>query len=150
MTITSTKAWKHYMLICRSLEYNDIPYLRDDNSLCVRCRISGRDNEMQFLFSVDPSKMLINLYSPLDISVSAKSSAEAALALCIINNRLSHGCFYLDVDDKLLYFRMTTSFYETDLNGMLFEYMLSAAADTIEEYSSEIQKLICISDESAA
>ena len=54
------------------------------------------------------------------------------------------------MDDRLLYFRMTTSFYETDLNGMLFEYMLSAAADTIEEYSPEIETLLCISGEGAA
>ena len=150
MTITSTKAWKHYMLICRSLEYNDIPYIKDDNTLCVRCRICGRDGDLQFLYSVDPSKMLINLYSPLNISFDTKNSADAALAVCLINNRLSNGFFYLDMDDRLLYFRMTTSFYETDLNGMLFEYMLSAAADTIEEYSPEIETLLCISGEGAA
>ena len=134
MTITSTKAWKHYMLICRSLEYNDIPYIKDDNTLCVRCRICGRDGDLQFLYSEKKKKM----------------PADAALAVCLINNRLSNGCFYLDMDDRLLYFRMTTSFYETDLNGMLFEYMLSAAADTIEEYSPEIETLLCISGEGAA
>lgn len=142
MTITSTKSWKHYMLICRALEYNDIPYVRNDDKLCIKCTISGKEYEQKFLFSVDSSKMLINLFSPLPLCVSDEQAGDIALALCMINNKLSHGSFYLDMDDHLLYFRMTTSFYETNLNGMIFEYMLSASADTIDEYVSVLSKSV--------
>ncbi len=142
MTITSTKSWKHYMLICRTLEYNDIPFERDDTALCVRCRINGNDRDQTFLFSVNPSKMLINLLSPFPLTISREQAPDAALALCMINNELTHGNFYLDMDDQLLYYKMTNSFYETNLNGMLFEYMLSVSADIIDQYYPMLKKII--------
>lgn len=141
MTITSTKSWKHYMLICHILSSNDIPFIRNDTALSIRCSISSRDGDMLFFFSVDPSKMLINLYSPLNFRIKEEDRGEIALGLCMINNKLSHGCFYLDTEDNIIYFRMTTSFYETNLNEMLFEYMLSSAADSVEEFSDVIKKL---------
>ncbi len=134
MTLTSTKSWKHYMLICRTLEYNDIHHVRDDKSLCVRCRISGKDFEQHLLFQVDPTKMLVSLYCALPLAFVKEQTADLALAVCMANNGLPDGSFCIDPQDRLLYFKMTNSFYETNLNGMLFEYMLSSAADLIDEY----------------
>ena len=140
MILTSTKAWKHYMLLCRTLDRNGITYKRNDKRLCVRCTLPEGDKDHSFLFSIDPEKMLISLYSPV-LTDSETSGQELAAALCVINNDLRHGCFCYCIEDRLLYFRMTTSFYETNLSGEVFEYMLSRAADTIEEYSEPLRKL---------
>lgn len=141
MTITSTKSWKHYMLICHILGYNDIPYIKNDEKLCIRCRITGKEDDLQFVFSVDPVKMLVDLYCPMDTQIEEERTGDIAIGLCMINNRISHGGFYLDTENGIIYFRMTTSFYETDLNAMLFEYMLSSAADFVEEYRFAISEL---------
>ncbi len=140
MTLTSTKSWKHYMLLCRTLERNDISFRRSDRGLNVRCSISGQGRELVFLFVIDPEKMLVSLYSPvLDID-RGKKPGDIALQICMINNSLSNGSFCIDRDCSSIYFKMTTSFYETNLSGEIFEYMLSQAADTVEEYHQAISK----------
>ena len=85
--------------------------------------------------------MLITLYSPLPLKTEKDRIADTALAVCMINHRLKEGSFCLDLAEGLIYFKMTNSFYETKINDMLFEYMLSAAADTIDEYYPKIKKI---------
>lgn len=141
MTITTTKSWKNYMTLCRTLDRNDIEYEREDDNLCVKCNVSGRDIELSFWFTINPSKMLITLYSPVPIKLIKDKTADMALAICMINNALEDGSFCLDICDELIYFKMTSSFYETKVNDSMFEYMLSTAADIIDEYYPRLKKL---------
>ncbi len=133
MTLTSTKSWKHYMLLCRTLERNDIQFIRNDKKLSVKCSIAGERRELNFLFVTDPEKMLMTLYSPVAAAKGNTDAGSAAMKICSINNTLSNGCFCIDEDDGIIYFRVVISFYETNLSPEIFEYMLSLAADTVEE-----------------
>ena len=141
MTITSTKSWKNYIMLCNTLERNDISFESNDKELCVKCGISGRDIEQNFLFSINPSKMLITLFSPIPVNISEGNTTDIAIAVCIINNKLPDGCFCIDTNEGFIYFKMTTSFYESNVSERVFEYMLSSAADSIDEYYPKIQKL---------
>ena len=141
MTITATKSWKNYITLCSSLKRNEIPYQCDDKRLCVRCRVNGRDFDQSFLFSIDPSKMLVTLFCAIPVFISAEKTADIALGTAIINNNIPDGCFCMDIGGGLLYFRMTASFYESDICGTVFEYMLSSAADAIDEYYPGLKKL---------
>ena len=139
MTITTTKSWKNYMSLCRTLERNDIKYNREDEKLCVICRVGG--NELSFRFTINPSKMLITLYSPLPIELNNEKAADMALAVCMINSTIEDGSFCMDLINNLLYFKMTSSFYETQINDTIFEYMLSTSADIIDEYYPKLKML---------
>ncbi len=146
MTITTTKSWKNYMTLCRTLERNDIRYNREDEKLCVICRVGGNEIEISFRFTINPSKMLITLYSPLPVEISSEKTADMALALCMINSTLDDGSFCMDIKNNLLYFKMTCSFYETQVNDTIFEYMLSTSADIIDEYYPKL-KILAKSDD---
>lgn len=146
MTITGTKAWQSYTALCRMLEHNDIDYEKDDKNLCAKCTVAGKDTDMNFLFTVDASKMLITLYSIVPIQVERDNAANIALALCVINNNLSDGAFSLDTGNMLIYYRMTSSFYNSKVNPSIYEYMLSEAADVIDDYFIKIKNLISRSD----
>ncbi len=141
MTLTTTKSWKNYITLCRMLEKNDIPFESDDSSLSVQCRVSGREAEIGFLLRIDPSKMLISLYSPLCVHISGDRLPDIALGIAMINSTLDDGVFCLDKKLQQLYFRMTTSFYESNISGTLFEYMLCYAADAIDEYYPRLLRL---------
>lgn len=141
MTITTTKSWKNYMTLCRTLDRNDIKYKREDEKLCVICRVGGNEIELSFRFTFNPSKMLITLYSPLPIELDNKKAAGMALAVCMINSTLEDGLFCMDLKNNLLYFKMTSSFYETQIHDTIFEYMLSASADIIDEYYPKLKML---------
>ena len=97
---------------------------------------------MQLFFSIDASKMLVTLYSPLFRHVPSECTTDAALALCMVNNRLPDGELCFDINDRLIYFKMTASFYNAGLSESVFEYMLSVAADTIDAYRHGLEKLM--------
>ncbi len=82
--------------------------------------------------------MLITLYAPLPVKVRKENSSNVALAICMINNNLNDGNFNFDINEGAVFFKMTSSFFETDVNSEIFEYMLSAAADTVEDYYSRV------------
>ncbi len=142
MKITGTKAWQSYTALCKMLDKNDISYEKDDENLCAKCTVSGKDTDMNFLFTVDASKMLITLYSLLPIQVDEDKAADVALALCVVNNSLSDGAFSLDTANLLVYYKMTSSFYNSKSNPSVYEYMLSVAADVIDDYFIRLKNLI--------
>jgi len=138
MTITATKSWKNYMALCNVLERNDIIFDRDDKHLSVGCRISVRECEYCFRFSVEPSKMLITLCVPVPKWFPAEQAGKTAVNICTINNSLSDGSFCYDPLSGLVYFKMTASFYESRIGCSLYEYMLSVAADAMDEYCDRL------------
>ena len=141
MILTASYAARSYAALCRTLERNDITFAGDDRRLCVRCKVSGRDIEQNYIFNIDPSKMLITLYSTVPVRVGQENLGDMALALCMINNTISDGSFCIDIGEGILYFKMTVSFYESTVSDTVFEYMLSTAADTIDEYYPGLHRL---------
>lgn len=141
MTITTTKSWKNYITLCNVLDRNDIEYERDDKDMCVKCTVSGEETELNFLFAIDPSKMLITVFSPISVKLPKEKIADMALAVCMINHNLADGSFCIDIKDGFLYYKITSSFYESNLNETVFEYMLSAAANTVDEYYPKLSRI---------
>lgn len=147
MTLTSTKAWRNYLTLCAMLDKNDIPYESSDSELCVRCFVNTSAGEQCFIFRIDPSKMLISLCCPVSSNIESGIAADLALAITVINSSLETGGFCLDTRHRLLYFRMTTSFYESNLSGAVFEYLLSSAADAAERYIPRLKSLAACGSE---
>ena len=141
IAMTSTKSWQSYETLCSAMERNDIHYERDDDNLCVKCSVSGEDIQINFAFVINPSKMLITLYSPIPVKVRKEKSADIAIAVCMINTSLTDGGFCFDTSDGSVFFKMTSSFCDTNVTEELFEYMLSVAADTIDDYFRKIKHI---------
>lgn len=141
MTITTTKSWKNYITLCRVMEKNDIEYECDDRELTVKCSVPGHEIEQNFTFEINPSKMLITLYSPLPLELAEERSADMSIGICMINNELADGSFCIDFKSRLIYFKLTSSFYESDVCGTVFEYLLSTAANVIDEYYPKLVRL---------
>lgn len=143
--MTAARSEQAYTALCSVLERNDIDYekIQDRN---IRCNINGIESDIQLVFSINPSKMLVTLYSPIFKDVPAERATDTALATCIINHSLTDGAMCFDIKENFIYFKMTSSFYESGLNSSIFEYMLSASAEAIEKYREKIKKLISASE----
>ena len=139
--MNESDAQKCYETLCRTLEKNDIRYKCDSKSLCVRCSISGRDIEQHYAFSIDPSKMLITLYCEVPVRISREAICDIAFALCMINNAIPDGSFCIDLNEAILYFKMTVSFFSSAVSDQIYLYMLSAAADTIDRYYPGLSRI---------
>ena len=147
MALTAVKSVGAYRALCRVLERNDIVHECDEKNFCVRCIFSGRETDFRFAFVIEPSKMLITMYAPIDVDVSNISISDLSFALCMINDSLSDGHFCLDRKSMGVYFKITASFYDSFMNESIFEYMLSEAAENAEEYYSKIK---CITEKMQA
>lgn len=141
MTVTAVQSKKAYLTLCSVLERNDILHECDEENLCVRCSVGGREAEMRLIFIIEPPKMLVSLYAPMNIAASCDNAADMAFALCIINDSLSDGHFCFDRQNMSVYFKMTYSFYNSFITDSVFEYMLAVAAEQTDEYYSRINAL---------
>ena len=139
MALTAVKSAGAYRALCRVLERNEIIHECDEKNWCVKCSISGNETEFQFAFVIEPSKMLITLYVFLDIDLSWARLSELAFALCVINDGLPDGHFCFDRSGTGVYFKITASFYNSFTEESVFEYLLSAGAESTEEYYSKIK-----------
>ena len=144
MTLYGKKSIKVYQTLCSVLKRNDIIYECDENNLCVRCSISGKEKDFRMIFVIEPSKMLISLYVPIEIDSGLKNVSDLAFALCVINDTLSDGHFCFDRRNTGVYFKMTSSFYNSILSESIFEYMLSVAAEKTDEYYLKINELVSL------
>ena len=96
------------------------------------------------IFVIEPSKMLISLYVPIEIDSGLRNVSDLAFALCVINDTLSDGHFCFDRRNTGVYFKMTSSFYNSILSESIFEYMLSVAAEKTDEYYLKINELVSL------
>lgn len=128
-------------VLCDVLEKNDIRYEMTDN-YCISCTVTASDRDINMIFHINPSKMLVTLYSPVIKPVPSDTAEYLSLALCAINHSLFDGAFCIDLSAEMVYFKMTASYYNSDPEDFIFEYMLSAAADVMDEYSPKIEKMI--------
>ena len=144
MILSGTKSMKVYQTLCSVLKRNDIAYECDEENLCVKCSISGKVKDFRMIFVIEPSKMLISLYVPIEINSGLRNVSELAFALCVINDTLSDGHFCFDRKNIGVYFKMTSSFYNSLLSESIFEYMLSVAAEKTDEYYLKINELVSL------
>ena len=74
--------------------------------------------------------------APICRDLSSAYCTEASTALCMLNHKIRDGAFCYDPENGLLYFRLTASFYNSSPDEFMFEYMLSAAAETVDRVFS--------------
>ena len=144
MGATTARSGAACSILCAVLERNEIRYEIKDNK-DIACFVNGGEGDISLLFRIDSSKMLVTLYSPLGEPVPFFCAGDVSLAVCMINNSLSDGTFCYDISDRLIYFRMTSSFYNSGANPFMFEYMLCAAAEAVDKYRPVLKKLMLCS-----
>ena len=122
-------------VLCGVLKRNDIGYeMINKDRLCCFFNVGEREEKM--IFTVDSVRMLVTLYAPICRDLSSAYCTEASTALCMLNHKIRDGAFCYDPENGLLYFRLTASFYNSSPDEFMFEYMLSAAAETVDRVFS--------------
>lgn len=147
----TTQSLQSFETLCNMLERNDIEYSRNDERIAVHCTVAGRDIPIHLMFAIHPYKMLVTLYALMPITVEPHKAADMGIAVCLANKSLADGCFVYDIDDGSMFFKMTTSYRDSEVSEENFEYMLSTAADIVDEYYPKLmhisqctQSFICI------
>lgn len=132
------RAQKVYETLCANLDSKKWHYENNDEELKIECGVQGDDLPMELTIKIDVNRQLIMLLSHLPFVVSEDKRFDVAIATSVVNNGLVDGSFDFDITNGHMFFRMTSSFIESDIGSELFTYMISVSCATIDEYNDKI------------
>ena len=129
------RAQRTYEALCSTLDAHGLHYEKDEEKLLIECGTQGEDLPMDITIRVEAERQLIMLLSHLPFVVSEDKRLDVAIATSVANNGLIDGSFDFDITDGHMFFRMTSSFIESEIGGEFFMYMLAVSCHTIDEYN---------------
>lgn len=135
------RAQKVYETLCATLDKHEWHYQKNEERLSIECGAQGEDLPMKITIRVDAERQLIMLLSHLPFIISEDKRLDVAIATSIANNGLVDGSFDFDITDGHMFFRMTSSFIESEIGNELFTYMLMVSCHTIDEYNDKFLML---------
>lgn len=135
------RARRTFETICTNLDEHEWKYSRDDEKMKIDSGAQGEDLPMDITIRVLPDRQLISLLSLLPFTISEEKRLEAAVAISIVNDRLANGCFDYDIKDGHIFFRMTNSFWGSEIGSELFSYMIIVSLRTIDDFNDKFLAL---------
>ena len=135
------RAQKVYETMCSTLDSHEWNYKKNEEMLSIDCGAQGEDLPMEIIIRVDAERQLIMLLSLLPFVISEDKRLDMAIATSVANNGIVDGCFDFDVANGRMFFRMTSSFIESEIGSDLFTYMLMVSCHTIDEYNDRFLML---------
>lgn len=130
-----TRAQNVFETLCAALEKHEWHYTKNESDLSIDCGAQGDDLPMDINIKVDADRQLIMLLSHLPFVIPEEKRLEIAVATSIANNNMVDGSFDFDVTNGHMFFRLTSSFIESEIGTELFSYMLMVSCLTIDEYN---------------
>lgn len=131
------QAKKVYETLCTAIDNRDWKYEKDEDELVAHFWVNGDDIPMKFILRVDAGRQLIQLLSPMPFCMSESKRIDGAVATCAASFNLVDGSFDYNLSDGRIVFRMTASFRESTIGEMLFQYMISCACATVDEFNDK-------------
>ncbi len=135
------RAQKVYETLCATLDSHKWNYQKNEEKLSINCEAQGDDLPMQINVSVDANRQIIMLLSHLPCVIPEDKRLDAAIATSIANHGLVDGSFDFDITDGHMFFRMTSSFIDSEIGNELFTYMLMVSFHTIDAYNDKFLML---------
>lgn len=135
------RAQKVYGTMCSTLDSHEWHYKKDEEKLSIDCGAQGEDLPMEITIKVDAERQLILLLSHLPFVISEDKRLDVAIAVSAVNDKLVDGSFDYNIADGHMFFRMTSSFIESEIGNELFTYMLMVSCHTIDEYNDKFLML---------
>ncbi len=131
------RAKKVYENLCTAMEKRGWPFNRNDEMLSIQCGAQGDDLPMEIKVIIDAEKELIMLLSRLPFVVPEDKRFDVAVAASVTNDRLVDGSFDFDISNGRMFFRLTSSFIESEIGEELFVYMIMVSCKTIDDFNDK-------------
>lgn len=129
------KAQEVYATIIRMLDTRDWKYSKHEEDLLIKSGLKGEDLPVEFILVVNPRNQVVQFISRLPFDIPEDKRVDGAIAVCTANYGLIDGSFDYDLRDGEIRYRLTCSYRDSQLSEDLFEYMIMAAASTVDNYN---------------
>lgn len=130
-----------FATLCRALDAREWHYQKDEEGLCIECGARGDDLPMEITVKVDAERMVIRLISHMPFVIQEDKRLDVAIAVSSINNMLVDGSFDYDITSGQIFYRMTSSFLESEIGEEVFLYMIFCSCQIIDEYNDKFLML---------
>lgn len=132
--VTSLKAFR---TLCSMLDNNGWRYKKNEDDLNISCGAQGDDLPMDIFITIDDRRELVSLLSRMPFVIEEDKRMETAVAVSIVNNRLVDGSFDYNIADGVIFFRMTSTFIDSELSEEVFKYMLYCSCSMIDRFNDK-------------
>lgn len=123
--------------LAKYLKRKKIKYEFDQEQECaINILIETEDFPLSHRLIVFDGPASITLYSDLGFEFKEEKQMDILLAVAMANYSLDHGCFEVDMEESLLFYRIQTCLPENGkVEPKFFEYLLVNANHTIDYYN---------------
>lgn len=135
------RAQRTFATLCRALTDMGLPFNKDEAQLIIECNARGEDLPMKIRVRVDPERQITTLISYIPFTVPQDKRFEMAIAISLVNNSLADGSFDYNIGEGDIFFRMTSSFIDSEVGDDVFKYMIACSFGTIDEYNDKFLML---------
>ena len=135
------RAQRVFETMCQSLDARNWHYNRIEGELAIESGAQGDDLPMEIRVRVDADRQLITLLSHIPYVVPEDKRLDVAIAVGSVNSGIVDGSFDYNITNGHIFFRLTSSFIESEVGGELFTYMLNCSFSTIDEYNDKFLML---------
>ena len=131
------RAKEVYDTLLDTLNERGIRYEYDESKNQVYLHSRGEDFPIDITFTVQPERDLIIAMSRLTFTVPEDKRIGFAIAVGMVNSVLVDGNFELDLEHGELYFKLTSSYYDSQIGSTVFNYILDCCGALIDQYDDK-------------
>lgn len=135
------RAQNVYNTLCATMDELEWHYTKIDEKLSIHCNAQGDDLPIDLVVNIDTERQLIILLSQLPLTVPEEKRLDVAIATSVANYGMVDGSFDFDITDGRMFFRMTSSFIESEIGKELLAYMVLVSCRTIDDYNDKFLML---------
>lgn len=126
-----------YQTLCDTLDARNWHYNKTEEKLAVSFGVNGDDLPMEFVIIVDEKRQLVRLMSMMSYKMPEEKRVEGAIATVAASHGMLNGSFDYNLSDGAIMFRMTTSYWGSQLGQGQFAFMIDCACAMVDRYNDK-------------
>ena len=103
--------------------------------------VRGEDIPMDFRILIEVERGIMKFISPQPVRFSPEKRAEAALAICAINDAIVDGSYSMDLKDGTVMYMQTTCYRGSLISSEVFRYMIGLSNSIVDAFNDKLLML---------
>ena len=136
------QAQQVHAALCSLFAEGGYKYRKDDEQMKIGSTVEGKNGTYSFYFQVIPQNAQVHLILFMPFEVPQEKTDEYSVVITALNSLLAAGCFALDAQRKLAFFRVTNSFYDSILDREVLVQMLLTSGGTVDMVADKLGQFV--------
>jgi len=137
----SQKAKQVFRTVCDMIEHKNWSHKKDEEKRQVQILLRGKCEPIPIMFTVDEEPPLLMVKAEVSVRIKEERRADAAQAICAINNTLVNGLFDYDLCSGEVIFRISNSHMDIDISEDTVFDLLLCTVRSVDEHTQELVRI---------